>query len=45
MAGTVHRDPGCGDHEADLSALVDGELAAPEAAAVEARLRSCPACD
>ncbi len=44
MAGTVHRDRGCGDHEADLSALVDGELAAPEAAAVEARLRSCPAC-
>jgi hypothetical protein len=30
--------------EAEISALLDGELAAPEAAAVEAHVRTCPAC-
>jgi anti-sigma factor RsiW len=34
----------CTRFEAEISALIDGELPAPEAAAVEAHVRSCPAC-
>jgi hypothetical protein len=34
----------CSRIEAEISALLDGELAAPEAAVVEAHVRSCPAC-
>ena len=34
----------CTRIEAEISALLDGELPAPEAAAVEAHVRSCPSC-
>jgi anti-sigma factor RsiW len=34
----------CARMEAEISALLDGELAGPDAAAVEAHVRSCPAC-
>ncbi len=34
----------CTRWEPEISALLDGELAGPDAAAVEAHVRSCPAC-
>ncbi len=44
MAETDGSGRRCGALEAEISALLDGELAAPEAAAAEAHLRSCPSC-
>ena len=37
-------DDDCARREPEISALLDGELAGPEAAAVEVHLRACPAC-